>query len=1285
MLVSVLYLVLRVTNLMTKQLRILIVEDTELDALLMARELKRSGYEVYAERVDTEEAFLLALDDKQWNLILCDYRIPGFGGLIALQLFKERNIDIPFIMVSAVMSEDLVVEAMRAGAHDYVMKANLNRLTSVIERQLHDLDVRRQSVQATHALRESELRYRSLFENMIDGYAYCKMLFVDNKPKDFVYIDVNAKFGELTGLVNVVRKKVSEVIPGILVSNPELFEVYGRVALTGIPEKLETYVEPLRIWFSISVYSPGKEYFVAVFENITERKKSEESQILLTTALESTANGVAITNLKGDIVWVNKAFLAMTGYSESEVNGQNPRILKSGKQSESFYKQLWETISAGNVWTGELINKKKDGSYYTEEMTITPLQNTKGEISNFIAIKSDITERKREAGELRRRKEFLEAVMESSMDVIFTVSDDGGLVFANSKITSVLGYTFEEIKDRQFIEFVPEEYHAEMSRRWVQLMQGIGGNYELQIIKKDGTLVDCLISYSRVKGFDENLILVKDITNRKAAEKENRTLAHAVKSIGECVSITDLEDKVLFVNDAFLKTYGYEERELLGKDIKIVRSRSNEAEMNQGILASTIDGSWQGEIVNRRKDGSEFPVSLSTSVVTNDEGKSIALIGVATDITERTRAEQALVASEVRYRRLFESAQDGILILDAETGMIVDVNPFLVDLLGYSHEEFLGKEIWELGFFKNIAANKSNFIELQQKGYIRYKDLPLETASGTTINVEFVSNVYHVGHKKVIQCNIRNITERKQAEEEIQRNRELLNSIFETSRDGIVLEDEQGIITFVNTSYVKLFGYELESELIGKHTSIVRAPQDNERIQEYTRKRLKGDDAPSIYEYKGKCKNGSSVDLEVSVAATDIGGIKHILSVVRDIRDRKKTEFDQQLLEDRIRHAQKMESIGTLAGGIAHDFNNILGIILGHLSILRRPNYDERLRAASAETIKNAVQRGANLVRQILAFARKSEVELVPVNVNETTMEIRRMLAETFPKSIEFKVELKEGLPFVIIDSGQLHQALLNLCVNARDAVADGQQEADTESKITLKTDLVKGKQLRERFPEVSADQYVSISVTDTGTGMDEPTRKRIFEPFFTTKEKGKGTGLGLAVVYGVVKSARGIVDVESEPGRGSVFTLYLPVPKEASLLEARPEKPEMEIRGGTETVLVVEDEESLLTILTTSLRDKGYRILSAVDGREALEQFKENTNQIDLVITDIGIPKLSGEILVREMKRLNPDIKIIVASGFVDAEQRTELLKLGAKDIVIKPYDQTEVLEIVRAVLDEE
>jgi len=248
---------------------------------------------------------------------------------------------------------------------------------------------------AEEALRESEARYRSLFDNMFEGFAYCLMLFEEDRPADFIYLEVNDAFHNLTGLGNVEGRKASEVIPGIRESDPGLIERYGRVARSGRPERFETYVASLKMWFSISVYSPAREHFVAVFDVITERKNAEARLQLQSGALEAAANAIVITDSRGDIQWTNIAFTALTGYSAAEAIGQNPRVLRSGKHDEAFYRHLWDTVSAGKVWSGEIINRRKDGNLYTEEMTITPIKDNRGGITNYIAVKQDITRRKK--------------------------------------------------------------------------------------------------------------------------------------------------------------------------------------------------------------------------------------------------------------------------------------------------------------------------------------------------------------------------------------------------------------------------------------------------------------------------------------------------------------------------------------------------------------------------------------------------------------------------------------------------------------------------------------------------------------------------------------------------------------------------------------------------------------------------------------------------------------------------------------------------------------------------
>ena len=996
-------------------------------------------------------------------------------------------------------------------------------------------------------LRKSEIKYRSMFENIQDVYyeASIEGTILEVSPSINLLSKGQYQRDDLLG------KSIYDFYPDPGERIALLAQLQGTGHITDFEMVLinrDGSHVPCSISANIRLDDQGRpEFIIGSLRDITERKKSEESRILITTALESTANGISITDVKGNFVWVNKAFTAMTGYTSKEVLGKNPRILKSGIQDDVFNKSIWETILAGKVWKGELINKKKDGTLYDDDLTITPLKNGDGEITNFIAIEQDITERKHIAVELKRRKEFLEAIMESSMDVIFTVESSGRISFCNPRVTSMLGYQCEEILERHFMEFIPEEYRAELSERWKNLLQGTVGTCELQIIRKDGTRADCLISYSPIQGFNEKLVIVTDITVHKAAETKNRMLAHAIKSISEYVSITDLDNKTLFVNEAFLKSYGYTESELLGKNIGMVRSHENTPEIAADILSATNHGSWQGEIMNRRKDGSEFLISLSTSIVTDEKGNAMALIGVATDITERKKAEEKL-----RY------------------------------------------------------------------------------------NAALIENI----------------------------------------NDAIIASDAQYRITAWNTCAESLYGWRAEEVLGANGLDIVRtewAEAEAEKVRH-----MISDSGRWRGEATQVRKDGVRIPVEISseVLRNEKGEVTGYLSANRDVTERKRDEEKRKSLESQLQQAQKLESIGTLASGIAHDFNNILGIILGHSSLLIRLREDAVMYAESVEAITKATQRGAVLVKQLMLFARKTEPLLESVKVNNIITELANLLQQTFPKTIIITTSLEPDVPAIVADSSQIHQVLMNLLVNARDAILEN-------GTISIITSTIEGGAVRQQFHEAKARRYVRIEVTDTGTGMDEATRRKVFEPFFTTKTRGKGTGLGLAVVFGIVTHHNGFIDVRSELGKGTSFVLYLPIPERTPNEVPMVKKPLEEIAGGTETVLLIEDEKVLSTLAKNILVSKGYTVLTAEDGMQGVEMYRTHQKQIAVVLSDIGLPTFGGHEVFRKIRAINPDAKIIFASGFFDPETKSEMYKAGLKCFIQKPYLQDEVLRKVRQTID--
>ncbi len=383
---------------------------------------------------------------------------------------------------------------------------------------------------------------------------------------------------------------------------------------------------------------------------------------------------------------------------------------------------------------------------------------------------------------------------------------------------------------------------------------------------------------------------------------------------------------------------------------------------------------------------------------------------------------------------------------------------------------------------------------------------------------------------------------------------------------------------------------------------------------------------------------------------------------------------ERKSLEAQLLHTQRLESLGTLAGGIAHDFNNILGIIVGHAALLVRNKGNEKVIEQSTQAIDRVAQRGAGIARQLLAFVRSSDAILQTVSVNEIFDEIIKLITETFPKSISISTDLADNFPLIVADASQIHQVLLNLSLNARDAMPNG-------GALKFATRVVSGTSVREHWSKADATQYVMFSVSDTGTGMDVPTRERIFEPFFTTKEKDKGTGLGLAVVLGIVEKHNGFIDVQSRLGDGTTFDVFLPTP-EVSLARVEDTEQRKSAQGALETILCVEDEEMLLDLLKNELIRKGYNVLTAIDGVEAVEVYKRHSSRINLVLCDLGLPKLDGIQVFERMKWTNPSVKFVLCSGYMDADHRSQISNSGVKEFIQKPYDQDELIRKIQDVL---
>jgi two-component system, cell cycle sensor histidine kinase and response regulator CckA len=755
------------------------------------------------------------------------------------------------------------------------------------------------------ALPKGEAHYRSLFEHMNEGLACCRMIFEEGRPTDFVYLEVNPMFTTLTGLKEVIGRRATDVIPGIRESDPELFEIYGRVAATGKPEKFERFVEALQMWFAMSAYSMERDTFVAVFDVVTERKKKEDElrwkTALMEAQIEAAPDGILVVDGRARIILRNQQFLNLFKF---------PEAIAADDDDSKFL--------------GHAVSRAKNPAQFTERIAY-----------------------------------------------LYDHPDD-------------LGRDEIELTDGTVLD------------RYSSPVRDKAGKY-----------------YGRIWTF-------RDITERKQAEASHARLAMAVEQAAETIVITDLGGTILYANPAFEKSSGYTCEEALGRNPRLLKSGRQDAEFYRRMWDILKRGEvWSGHFSNRRKDGTLYE-------------------------------EEATIS-------------------------------------------------------------------------------PVRDAAGTVIN------------------------------------------------------------------YV---------------------------------------------------------------------------AVKRDVTR-------EAQLEAQFRQAQKMQAIGQLASGVAHDFNNILAVIQLQAGMVKTEENLSARQGGFLSDIEQAVERAANLTRQLLLFGRKQTLQLRDLDLNETATGIAKMLQRILGEDIQMQFKFSPQPLLIHADPGMIDQILMNLTVNARDAMPKGGQ-------LIIETSAVE-------YDEVSATQnpqarpglYACVSVTDTGCGIPPENLSRIFEPFFTTKEVGKGTGLGLATVFGIVQQHQGWINVYSEAGLGTTFRIYLP-----SL--ARPSDPKAilwpraAVRGGNETILLAEDDPSLRNTVQTALSHLGYQVLEASTGEEALKVWKQHGAEIRLLLTDLVMPGgMTGKELARHILAQAPKLKVIYASGYSAEITGKDFHLEEGVNFLTKPFEAHKLAQAVRNCLD--
>lgn len=642
---------------------------------------------------------------------------------------------------------------------------------------------------------------------------------------------------------------------------------------------------------------------------------------------------------------------------------------------------------------------------------------------------------------------------------------------------------------------------------------------------------------------------------------------------------------------------------------------------------------------------------------------------VSKDFANRRRLENALRESEHFFRALFENSRDAVLICDAKTGVVLDANDQAALTIRLERKKILGMRQSE--FFPSGKA--SSYAKLIMENVQTNGSSPVSaeilTGDGKTIPVEINAGTVELASgQTVIQHIIRDITERKWAEYQLRTSEEKMRLVIESSPIGIAIV-QQGSYQYINPEFIHMFGCETADNILGLPLEQLYVEEERELIQYGVTQVVEGKLKIFSHDATALKAEGRSFPVLLRFTRIDLKGTPALLGFFVDVSE-------ERALRTQLLQAQKLEAIGTLAGGIAHDFNNLLTVVSGYTELLLMDTSDNACAHADLEKIAAAAQKGADLVRRVLAFSRKAETRLGPLNLNSEVEQVRKMLSRTLPRMIEIRLDLADDLKTVCADSAQINQVLMNLAVNARDAMPDG-------GYLTIQTEnlVLDEAHCKTQLRTVPGD-YVLLSLSDTGQGMDENTVKRIFEPFFTTKDPGKGTGLGLAMVHGIVESHGGHITCQSEPGKGTTFRIYLPVMKEIE--EGKCDTGERTAPvGGTETILVVDDEESIRDLGTRLLSHAGYSVLCASNGKEALEIYRKQDGQVRLVLLDLIMPEMGGKQCLEELVRIDPGVKVLITSGHTPDEPTKEFVEGKAKGFVVKPYKTVELLKAVRDELD--
>jgi PAS domain S-box-containing protein len=1164
---------------MNKRLHILHLEDEPDFAELVRCLFAEDKLDAEVICVGNRASFVKQLEADRFDLIISDYHLPSFNGLEALAMAKKQCPHTPFILVSGTIGEQAAIESLRAGAVDYVLKQNPERLPSAVRRAIKEATEHAKLREAEIELARREKYFRTLTENSLDIVCIMdregKLLYTSPSVKNVLGYTPEEMRGE-----NAFTRVHAEDLPRarealqLALDHPErMIKVqvrykneageWRRLELVGINQLADPEIAGI----------------VANCRDVTDRWRAEEelrdSERQYRLLFHSNPNPVWVFDLETqEFLEVNEAAIQHYGYSRKEFLAMTILDLRPPGTDHLHQTPISDAASQGLIWR----QRCKDGSLIDVEVIWTPMVFHDRFAALTMAV--DVTERLRVE---HRNKVF--SKLSNRLSSATTAAEAAMIICEASDALF------------QWTDFALDLYDA--------------GRDEVSSL-----LNITMVENQRV-----------EIPPSPQPKTANALMRRVIEKGAELLTAAEAGD--------------YAAATMLAP------IRKSERVIGLLLIQNHQPGSYSQDDL----------VMLQT------------LAEQCSGALERVQAREQLRESEQRFRDLFENSPDAIFVEDLD-GMVLDVNFAACVLHGLTREQLIGKNaLADLVPPARREAARNDFQKLAA-GKLSWAEGESLTADGRFTPVEVRAGRINYGGKPALLLHVRDITERRAAEAALQSSETLFRSVWENSADGMRLTDENGVIVAINDAYCKLVGMEAQSLEGRLFTSVYAESQNREALLKRLRERFATRTPHQKREEQYTLHNGRAVALEISDSFIEVRGRPLLmLSLFRDITTQKR-------LEEQLRQSQKMEAIGQLAGGVAHDFNNILTVIHGHASLLAVSDLDEA-GVRSAHQITQAAERAASLTRQLLTFSRRQLIQPKRLDMNKIVGNMTDMLGRILGEDVALQLNYSTAPATVEADAGMMEQVLLNLSVNARDAMPRGGQLSVRISIVEVNKDHV------QRHPEARPGRFVCVSNTDTGTGIPPENLSRIFEPFFTTKEVGKGTGLGLATVYGIVKQHQGWVEVESTVGKGTSFRIFIPYVGEPQIPAEKPTT-QIIVRGGTETILLVEDEKPVRELVARVLEKHGYCVLQASAGAEAIEVWRAHKDKILLLLTDLIMPgNMNGRELAETLLAERPELKVIFTSGY-SADIVGKDFKIESDlNFLQKPYHPQALALVVRRCLD--